>query len=209
MSWSLTPITPAAAEPLDRDTEVKQQLRLESAEVAAQAAVLNGYISAARLACEHETGRQLITATWELVMDSWYEEGIYRREGGLERQRLPKPPVASITSVKYRDTAGVEQTWDPANYIPFLPLGETAGRAEIALAFGVYWPTLQVRSQAVKIRFVAGYGATYSSVPGSLRAGMLLRVAEMYERREEVTVGTIQSSNELTAHKLWWPFRSF
>jgi uncharacterized phiE125 gp8 family phage protein len=207
--WKLSLITPAGAEPLDLTTEVKQQLRLETAEMEAQAAVLAAYIAAARRNCENDTGRQLIEATWDLIMDCWTEAGIYRCENGIERLRLPKPPVSAITHVKYRDTAGVEQTWAASNYITFLPAGETAARAEIALAYGAFWPTLQARAQAVTIRFVTGYGAAYSDAPKALRAGMLLHVAEMYERRSEATIGTIQSTNALTAEKLWWPFRTW
>lgn len=208
--WDLKTITPATTAALDLNSEVKQQLRLEGSEIAAQAQILAGYIAAATSACEKFTRRQLINATLELWLDSWNEPGIYRCEGGLGRLRIPRAPLASVASIKYRDPAGVEQTWPANQYLwEVADGGDDTQRAEVLPAYGVTWPALQVRARAAKIQFTAGYGAAYSNVPYPLRAGMLLRVAEMYERRSETTIGTIQSTNEQAAEKLWWPFRCF
>lgn len=202
--WSLSLITAPAAEPLERATEVHQHLRLDS-DLSAQEPLLDALISATRRNCETFTSRQLITATWELWMDSWCEPGIYRDDALF----LPLPPLQSVTSVKYLDTGGVLQTWPADQYIVDAPAGPAAQRARIVPAYGVSWPTLREQPQAVKVRFVAGYGAEAGDVPAGLRAGMLLEVAEMYERRELVTLGTISSPNFLSAERLWWPFRAF
>ena len=213
--WSLNLVTPPAAEPLDLETEVKPHLRVTGAEAADQAAGISGATVAAREACEGFTGRQLITATWELWLQEWCEPGI-TRDGAI---RIPKPPLqqqagspaltAGVLSVKYLDTAGAEQTLAADQYQILAPVGPTAQRGLIFPAYGVAWPSVRCQPAAIKIRYTAGYGATFASVPGSLRAGMKLQVSEANERRELATIGTIQSKNELTAERLWWPYRSF
>jgi uncharacterized phiE125 gp8 family phage protein len=202
--WSLSLITAPSAEPLAVDDgQVKAHLRLDS-DLAPQDALLSAAITAARQNCETFTGRQLITATWELWMESWYEEGICR-EGVLY---LPRPPVASITSITYLDSSGVAQTWPADQYTAVFPAGPQASRAQIFPAYGVVWPTALCQPAAIKIRFVAGYGTVGADVPAALRQGMLLELGEMYDRRELSTAG-LSSPNVITAERLWWPFRSF
>jgi len=204
MSWSLSLTTPPVLAALDLATEVRQQLRLEVFELADQAAVLQGYIDAAEAACEEYTDRQLITATWTLNLERWNEPGIYRCENGIGRIRLPKPPLQSVTSIKYTDVDGIEATWSSLEYQLAAPVGPTSQRAEIVLKDGFSWPDDVLHGPAaIRILFVAGYGLTYAAVPASLRAGMLLRVAESFERREEALTGTTQSQNEQTARTLW------
>lgn len=208
--WDLKTITPASAPALDLATEVKEQLRLDGAELAAQTSILTAYIATATSACEKFTRRQLITATLELWLDTWYEPGIFRCENGLERQRMPRAPLGTITSIKYRDGNGVEQAWASDQYVwDVASGGDNTQRAEVLPVYGITWPTLRQMARAVKIQFTAGYGAAFSTVPAPLRAGMLLLVAEMYERREETIIGIIQSTNAQTAEKLWWPFRAW
>lgn len=204
--WSLSLITPPAAEPLDLQTDVKQQLRLDQAELYAQISIVQGAIAAARQNCETFTGRQLITASWELWLDSWLEDGIYC-EGALQ---IPKGPITPASVViKYFDTAGVSQTWPAAKYVVIAEAGPTGRRPRIVPAVNESWPSVQARSAAIQIAFTAGYGAAASSIPAGLRNGMLLQVAELYERRELLTVGTIVSPNILTAHAMWSAYRLF
>ena len=51
-------------------------------------ALITALIVAAREQAEHETGRALVTQTWELVHDAFPEAFVLR-----------KPPVASVTSI--------------------------------------------------------------------------------------------------------------
>jgi uncharacterized phiE125 gp8 family phage protein len=162
-------------------------------------------IAAAVAECENFTGRQLLQATWELKLASWCEEGIYR-DGVL---RLPKPPLLSVSSVKYLDPNGVEITWSSSEYVVVNSPSPHAQRAHLFPAYGIVWPAVRYQPGAIKVRFVAGYGAAETAIPRALTQGVLLRVAEMYERREEQTIGSIVASNMLTAERLWWPFRTY
>ncbi|HKQ02640.1 MAG TPA: hypothetical protein VJ735_20145 [Actinomycetes bacterium] len=206
--WRLSLISAPAALPLDRVGEVYPHCRLEPEAVNAdQNHFLDTAIDSARRLCEAFTNRQLVTATWELVLDSFFEEGIFR-EGALW---LPRPPHQSITSIKYLDGSGVEQTWASTDWghdVPAAPISETQQKARVWPAYGKTWPQTRCQPAAVKVRFVNGYGATFDSVPPPLRKGMLLVVGELHESRELQVTGTIVAPNILGAERLWWPFRT-
>lgn len=62
-------------------------------------AIIGAFIAAAREDCEHRTQRALVTQTWERTLD-----------GFPAAISLPMAPLASVTSVKYIDGDGNEQT---------------------------------------------------------------------------------------------------
>ena len=88
------------------------------------------------------------------------------------------PPVLSVTSIKYLDTAGVQQTLDSSLY-----LVDTVACCVVP-AYGQSWPSLYPVSQPVTVRISCGYGATAASVPGTIKSAMLLLIAHWYENRE-------------------------
>jgi uncharacterized phiE125 gp8 family phage protein len=206
--WSLALITAPAAAPLDRVIEVYPHCRLEPEAISEdQNDLLDAAIDAARAQCEAFTNRQLINATWELVLDSWFEGGIFR-EGALW---LPRPPHQSITSIKYLDESGVEQTWSTDDWdhdIPAAPGSPTQQRSRVWPAYGKTWPQTRCQPASVKVRFVSGYGGSHAAVPPALKKGMLLVVGELHESRELQITGTIVAQNTLSAERLWWPFRA-
>lgn len=207
--WSLLLIE-APSSPALTLAELQEHSRLSGLPAEADAD-LEAKIASAVADCENYTRRQLITATWELRMAHWCEEGIYSSDAGYPILRLPNPPVTSIASVKYLDAEGDEQTLDPAEYsfegVAVEP-APMAQRAEL-YPIGRAWPVVPIRPGAIRVRFVSGYGDASSAVPQGIRAGICLRAAELYERREEQTLGTMVSRNTITARRLWWPFRAF
>jgi len=205
--WSLELITPpAAATPALSEGQCRAHSRIDPA-------VPGDDIAAKQLAaisaCEGFTGRQLATATWELWLSTWYEPGIYRASGcGPGVIRVPRPPLQlPLTSITYLDEDGVSTVLASSAYVVSAGSGPAAPRAEIFPAYATTWPTARVQPGAIKIRFSAGYGATHAAVPPELTQGMLLWFGELYERREEQTIGTI-TDNAITAERLWWPFRA-
>lgn len=208
--WSLSLIAPPALEPLDLETEVYPHLRLEP-ELTPQEPLVKVAVAAARARCELFTGRQLITATWELALDGWYEATCYSR-GRIQLPRAPLQlqkisPPAGVLSVTYLDPGGTEQTLPPEQYLVDAPQGEQAGQGSIAAPYGVVWPATLMQPGAVKIRYTAGYGETFEAVPAALKAGMLLTIGQLDANREEQTVGTSVQPNVLRAEQLWFPFR--
>jgi uncharacterized phiE125 gp8 family phage protein len=194
---TLTLTTPAAALALDWEVEVKGHLRVDTADERTRVETV--LIPAATQIAEGETERQLITATWTLYLDGFPTSGT--------KIELPKPPLQSVSSIKYYDTQGVLQTWAASNYSVVAPAGPRAPNGYIVPGYGITYPSTYGQPNDVVIEFVCGYGAAYGSVPAQIRAAMLLLVGEMFERREDAIAGTIIGEVPLAAHRLLWPFR--
>lgn len=141
--------------------------------------------------------RQFRTATYDLVRTGFPSCGYIE---------LPKPPLQSVTSVKYLDTAGVLQTWAASNYVVEAPAGDFAAHGTISLAYGITWPSTYAQAGSVQIRFVAGYGAA-SAVPSLLKDGMLIAVADRSAQRESVVIGMSMNKIPGTAEDIFKAFR--
>ena len=119
-------------------------------------------------------GRCLITQTWELRLDDF-----------RDTMKIPLPPLQSVSSVKYIDTNGTEQTLATTVY----DVLTNPEPGIVRLANSQTWPTVRREKDAVRIRFVAGYGASGLSVPELIRQRLLIRAATFYEHRDELFVG--------------------
>lgn len=160
-------------EPLDLE-EVKKQRRFTAT---SQDTLFDLWISAARQHFEEQTGRQLITATWEYWLDA------FPAQSAIE---LPHPPLQSVLSVKYDDGDGAEQTWDAANYRVIAPAGDLAPRGRVALASGASWPSTIAQPAAVRIQFTAGYGDAPGDVPELIQHALLMILGHFHKYGEEV-----------------------
>jgi len=157
--------------------------------------LIAGYVLAARDYVETYTRRALMTQTWDQIGNCLVNEIV-----------LKKPPIQSVTSVKYLDGSGVEQTLAPSQY---RIVRRDTGEYVIVPAYGVTWPTPQAVEGAVTVRFVAGYGAAPSNVPEAIRQALLILVAHLYAIREPVVTGTIVSEVPLSVDTLLFPHRAF
>ena len=90
--------------------------------------------------------------------------------------RLPYPPHVAITSVKYIDPNGVEQTAVSSSYELF------AG--ELMPAYGTVWPATRWGRGSVRVRYTAGYE---NEIPAPIRSAILLMVGDLFRFRETVT----------------------
>jgi uncharacterized phiE125 gp8 family phage protein len=131
-------------------------------------------IAASRTIVERHTRRALLTQTWELQLEEFPDD---------DEIELPLPPLQSVTSITYKDTAGAWQTLAAASYVVDAPAGPVAERGRVSLAYGQQWPSTYDEEVAVKIRFVAGYGSAASSVPRDIQAAVLLWVGDLYDAR--------------------------
>lgn len=156
-------------------------------------------IRAARLQVERITRRGLLSQTWELQLDAFPAGAVIE---------LPLPPLLSVTSVTYQDTAGAWQTLAASAYVVTGPAGPIAERGRITLADGATWPTTADEADSVKVRFVAGYGTTAAAVPDDLRQAVLMLVGELYEQRAETITGTIVGRTTRAVDALVGPYRS-
>lgn len=170
-SWKRT-VAPNV-EPVDL-AEAKLHLRVDAT---ADDMLIENLIRAAREYVEDATGRALIDQTWQLDLDGWPSVGYIE---------LPRPPLSSVSSVKYTDSAGVEHTFSAEHY--GVDVGSEPGR--VVLGYGKTWPSVTLWPiSPIKITYVAGYGAMASTVPACLRQAVLLLVGHWYENREGVVIG--------------------
>lgn len=130
-------------------------------------ALITALIASATEMAEQATGRAIMAQTWELSLDAFEDEII-----------LTRTPVASITSIKYIDTSGVEQTLDGATYT--LDATSDYGYHKVTAAYGLTWPATRAQPGAVKVRYVANY----TVVPEPIKSWIKLMVSTMYENRE-------------------------
>jgi len=168
-------VTPPVVEPLSVD-EVRDHLRLTST---TEDGLLRWWIKAARQHVEEQTGRQLITATWDYWLNG-------TPDGDIE---LPHPPLQSVVSITYGEVGtSPEATVDANSYQVIAPQGDTCPRGRVSLLTGQSWPSVSVTApNSLRIRYVAGYGSTRQSVPELLRVALLLLVGHFHQHRSEVS----------------------
>lgn len=132
-------------------------------------------IKAARIYCERATGKAFITQTIKLTRDR------FPCEKECYVIRLPRQPLASVTSVKYDDTTGTEQTMSASDYV----VDTACEPGRIGLTLGATWPLTIDQLGAVRVTYVAGYGAA-TAVPETIKHAMLMLVSHWFENRAAV-----------------------
>lgn len=184
-------ITPPNEEPVDL-TAAKLHLRVEHDD---EDTLIQAQITAARRWAEAFLNRQLVTATWELVLDAFPRVPF----------QLPLPPLRSVDQVAYTDAAGLEATVPAEDYL--VDTASEPGR--LALTDGVTWPLVTLAPIAgVRVRFSAGYG-TAADVPEDIRRAILLLVGQLYEHRQLEVTGIVVARLGFAAESLLWPYRVF
>ncbi len=158
--------TPPAVEPVTL-AEAKAHLRIEDA---AEDALITALIVAARQWAEEYTGRAFINQTWQLWRDDWPE---------TDWVELPRYPVVSVSQIQTFDDADAATTWNSANY--FVDAARDFGR--VVRRKAACWPLPSRSAQGVLIEYVAGYGASPSSVPEAIRLAIRQIVAAWHENR--------------------------
>ena len=176
-------ITPPAAEPVSL-AEAKLHLRVDFDE---DDALIQALICAARQAAEMLTQRQLVTARWRMVLDSFPGSGLMGVPAGQtftlpgHAILIPKSPQQSVVEIRYLDMAGAWQVMPAANYT----VDSVCEPARITPVFGQIWPIALPQIGAVSVIFDAGYGNA-SAVPEGIKTWIKLRVGSLYVHREEV-----------------------
>lgn len=186
---SVTLITGPTREPVSL-AEARAHCRVDAND---EDGLIAGYLLAARQHVETYTRRALLTQTWDQSADDLGSEIV-----------LLRPPVQSVTSVKYLDSAGVEQTLAPSQY---RLVKRGTGEFVVVPAYGVTWPAVQAVESAVTVRFVAGY--LPEAVPEPLRQAILLLVGHWYEHREAVDARGSAAEVPMAFDPLVFPFRAF
>ncbi len=148
---SIIQITAPSTNPVTK-YDIQPAARIDGDEFDTQ---LDIVIPAITQAAEAKMGRKLINQTLELVLDLF-------PVGYID---LQLPNISSITSIKYLDDSGQEQTISPANY----RLASTDHGSKISTTLDNTWPVTAKQPDAVRIRFVCGYGESADNVPNAIR----------------------------------------
>lgn len=186
-----------------------------------------GLVQLATRYLEQRWNVSFLTQTWTLSLDGWYDQRYWREGeyikayrsmfggrtligdilnvGGVGRVGaiyLPRPPLASVSSIKYYDANGVLQTL--ATTVYEVDTYNQPGR--IALQAFQIWPFPQIGKvqDAVRIEFVSGFTSTanlFARWPGVIQAIKIL-VAHWYQSPEASVTGTISSPIEWTLDEL-------
>ena len=160
--------TPPTVEPITL-TEAKLNLRVDCD---ADDDLITALIVAARQWCEDYENRAYITQTITMALD-WLPRRII----------LPKPKLQLVTSVKYIDDAGDQQTLSSDEY----DVDIIREPGQIVRSFNGTYPSVRNQVNAVEIIFVAGYGAAASDVPQKTKQAIYLLVTHWYENRIAVS----------------------
>lgn len=169
-------ITQPVNEPIT-SAEVIEYLRLDDSPTDID--LVNALIVAARQYLEEYINRPIATQTLETSFDEFQDEFVLTA------------PVQSVSSIKYLDQNGAEQTLNASQYL----VDTYSEPVKITPNINVSYPTTYDVPNAVKIRYVAGYTTGNSPdtlpLPKPLKFAMLLVIGDLYANREGQIVGTI------------------
>jgi len=183
-------------------TEAKSQVRLNSSNTTYDTE-LTSMITAARQWVENRYRISIITQTLVQNQDNFYESFDRYPLDGVASQRyytrfpvkITNNPVQSITTVKYIDTNGTQQTLSgTTDYATAGLMAPVVGGHRSVKTASIYpvnsWPTFKWVPECVEITYVAGFGPDETYVP-ELVKNAVKRVLTMYfeNRLEEGTTG--------------------
>lgn len=169
--------------------EAKVAARIDP-DVTAFDAIIPGLIVSARRMAEQQLERALITQTWERTLDEFPEREI----------ELGMPIVQGILSVSYINTSGVDVGMQQTDY---------------ALDNDVYpgwvfpatdWPATYDTVNAVRVRYLCGYGENASAVPEEIRTWIKAHVSlwlRQVEAASDKPMTTVPYLDHLLDRERW------
>lgn len=164
-------------------------------EDAANDGLLAGVLRAAALHTEARTSLFLTPVTVRL------------RASGFPAGRsfeLPRGPLTTLTAIKYRDTAGAEQTFSAARYRTVA----TGSWQMIELLPDYDWPETDASFAPVTVEAALGF-ADWNALPADLQVAVQYLLAHWWRTREAVVTGTITAEVPLgyesmvAVHRKW------
>jgi len=150
---------------------------------------LNEVIRAAVEFAERQLNLYLLTTDVTLFIDNFLDICIPIRR---------RPNVTIVQVDFFKD--GVLTTVDAADY--FLTVSESF-YPTVQPVEDKDWPTPDCRKQAVQIKFQAGYGATFDTVPLDLKLGLYNHIADMFENRGDCSQDTCSTCLPATTQRTY------
>ena len=162
-------ITAPTFEPLTV-ADVSEYLRLDDSPT--DTLLISALITAARQHLENYLNRYIAQQTVELALTGWSDK--------IDLSA----PLQSVSSVKYLDVNGVEQTLAANQYV----IDNYSEPAVLYPAYNVTYPNLYDQENNVKIRYVVGFTSGGSPdtnpLPDTLKFAMMLIIGDLYSNRE-------------------------
>lgn len=169
----LSLVTDATQEPVTL-SQAKDQV-LIAASITAHDPILQNLIKRARKASERLTRRAWLTQTWRLTL---------QRFPAGRCIEIPRPPLASVTSITYVDSSNVSQTLDSGDY----NVRTNSSPGLVALAPTVSWPTTHTEDpEAVTVTYVAG-DTTVTAVPAEAKQAILALIDYWFLNRDKADI---------------------
>lgn len=175
-AWASEPIIrlkTAPASPVDAD-DVKSHLRITGTDQDTTLAALAKAAVAMLDGHKKILGRALQSQSWTISVS-----GANRGNAIF----LPCPPFVSLTSIKYYDTDGAEQTATKEDF----RVTNSDDWAFVQPKPGKIWPTTESRLDAITIEFICGYGDAFDDIPDDIQSAVRLLTGHFYENREATT----------------------
>ena len=188
-------ITPPATLPVPV-SDIKDHLRI-AGDDGSYDFMFTQLITSAVERVKEDTGRVLITQTWDLIFESWNELIWKDRLCGIKRI-LPYGLCQSVSSIKYKDedktVSEVSQ-----DYYEVSGLNTDNGtRIVFHSAGGFNYPAVY-EVDPITVRIVSGYGTSGDTVPEQIQTAIKIIVSDIYDGEDsEKTIKSL-----LKPYKLW------
>lgn len=191
------------ANPVISVTDLKTYLRIDNSVEDGLLAVME---AAAVKRLEDETSHKFINQTWDIFLDNYPIKPSEKWWDGVREMAITEivTPMRNITFPlgvassfvefsSYSDSEVFNHT--VSDYV-FDSVGH---RARVGLKLGGVWPTTILRSvNALRFRFVFGFGADETAVPNDIKMAVREFVAHMYENRGDQDAMKIVPAHVLT-----------
>ena len=175
-----TRVSVAADEKAVSVAEVKKQLEIAEADKAHDAYICD-LIAVATQCVEGDARIALVNQTLVQYQDSFPTSDDYLA--------LRRGPSRAISSIQYTDSSGSLAVMASSDYL----LDPEPGSGVVFLAYNASWPNHRGDRNGILITYTAGDAAV--AIPAIGKQAVLLQVANLFENREPILVGT--SSSEL------------
>ncbi len=161
--------------------------------------LLNAIITAAREHVEDITSRQIVTATWDFVLQRWPDKNYIK---------LPYGNLQSVSWIKYKENDWASSADDVTLTLGTDYLVETNGIycGRIVLPYGESWPSETLYpSNPITIRYVCGW-TTAALVPSKIKSAVKLAAEDIYYHGDRHETLELVINNLLASYRLWDEF---
>tara|TARA_R110000744_G_scaffold72211_3_gene145158 strand:+ start:424 stop:1014 length:591 start_codon:yes stop_codon:yes gene_type:complete len=160
-------------------------------DVSTDDALITNLISAATHLSEEYTNRFFINTDVVMYCSEWKDlDWLFKSNVSFD--------IASDT-LEYLapNDNNIYTIWNVSNYNVITEYQPS----QVIISENISFPSVQKRTDAIKISYKAGYGAAASDVPEEIKQAILLTIGNWYANRESVVVGRI--ATELPLNVKW------